>query len=49
MIQFWSVVTSEAASRPPGGIGDDEFCMRDTESCASFFVGSSCAVAFKSE
>ena len=48
MIQFRSVVTSEAGKRPPGGIGDAEFCMRDTESCASFFVGSSCAVALRS-
>jgi hypothetical protein len=29
-------------------MGDDAFCMRESESCASFFVGSSCEVAIRS-
>jgi hypothetical protein len=39
---------SAAGGGPPGGIGEDLFCMRESESCASFLVGSSCEVAMRS-
>jgi hypothetical protein len=51
LIQFWSVVMSEALAgfcTEAGGIGDVLLCIRATESCTSFFVGSSFEVARRS-
>src|SRR5205814_1939004 len=48
LIQSCKMATSEAEGSAPGGMGDEAFCILATESCASFFVGSSFDVAFKS-
>src|SRR5579859_3898211 len=48
LIQFWRIVTSDAGGRLPGGIGDDAFFIRDSESCASFWLGISCEGAIRS-
>jgi hypothetical protein len=42
------MATSAAEGGAPGGMGLVASCIRTTESSASFFVGSSFAVAFKS-
>ena len=48
MIQFWSVATAAAAGVPPGGIGIVKFFIRESESCASFWLGISWEGAIRS-